>query len=477
MDRVRAIVELFLLFVLWVTQEFGYWADGVRIDLYASDEYRQEAVALMDADSEFLNAYQSEVWGLYEQRDFEGLAAAIEKSQAATEKGAIPLALWRDMDVFYGDDLDKGKLLDTWIETDPGNWVPYAARAEYLVGEGWRSRGGKFMSETSDEQIAGMTKAFEAAEKDIVTTLALKPEFTGSYDTYLELARHGLGNLTEAEVIGLATERGLGDYYLRYQYIQTLQPKWGGSFHEIREYALASQRDRDADPRIYQLLGYEYQIHGELASRKKEWEACVQHYTKAFEYGDLYNWRYGRAKCNEKLQRWDAAIADLEVVGAKDRNHMAYSRIARAYANKKRYGKALASIEKAIELEPDFVNHHNYAGWLHMTMKNDDLALAAFTRSLSILPNDVYAAENVGRIHLSRREREAALPYLEISVKYDKDNAQKWYLYADVLHHLDKPEYKDALGQFLALVDRNDPRWRQRIEMAEAHLEGRGEFE
>jgi tetratricopeptide (TPR) repeat protein len=477
MDRVQDIVEMVILLLVVAVQNFGYWLDGVKIDFYASDEYRQEAVALMDADSAFMNAYRSETWSLFEQRDFAGLTAAIAKSQAATEAGAIPLQVWRDMDVFYGDDLDKEKVLNDWVQSDPDNWIPYAARAEFLVAEGWRARGDNYSIDTTEKQFAGMREAFTAAEKDLVKTLALKPAFTGTYDNYLELARHGEGGLTEAQIIALAAEQGVSDYYLRYQYIQTLQPKWGGSFEEIRHYALESQHDREADPRIYQLLGYEYQIRGELASHEQEWQACVEYYTKAFEYGDLYTWRYGRAKCNENLQRWDAFIADLQVVGASSRDHMAFSRVAHAYANKKRYRQALASIEKAIALEPDVVAHHNYAGWLQMTMKQDDKALAAFARSLSILPNDVYAADNTARIHLSRQEREAALPYLEISAHYDETNAQKWYLYADVLNHLEKPEYRTALTRFLQHVDRNDARWADRIKMVEAHLAGRGNFE
>lgn len=471
-DFMRVAIGLFFL----VLSDFGYWVDGVRIDFYASEQYKQEAVALMDADALSVAEYENKTGQLYTERDFSGLTTIIEASQAATEAGAIPLALWDDMLVFHVDGLDSLELLNGWIEDDPDNWIAYAARAEYYRRVGWRSRGNAYRSSTSEEQFAGMYVAFAAAKRDLEKALSLRPQYSGAYRSLLNIAKASSGKKKQREIVDRAIEQGIGEYYLFSEYLLVLAPKWGGSVAKMRNFAINAQNAREEDPRVYQLLGFEYRIQAQAASSDKEWQACVDHYTKAFEYGDLWSWRYGRATCNEKLEHWDDAISDLEKVGVETEDDRAFSRSARAHANMKRYSKALVSIETAIELEPDHIAHTNYAGWLHTVMGNTDLALEAYALTASTLPNDVYAAENSGRIYLDRDDRAAALPFLKISANYDEENAYKWFLYADVLNHLENPEYLAALERFLEKVDRKDSRWGRRIEMAEAHLDGRGEF-
>ncbi|MEZ5568889.1 MAG: hypothetical protein R3E54_11205 [Halioglobus sp.] len=477
MEILVGLSQVLTVAILGLIAAFSYWLDGVRIAFHESDAYREEAVLLMHEDSALMREYSFQSSSLYETGNFTGLLELMHDAQAQTEAGRFPLPLWREMDVFYDDDLNKEQILSDWIAASPDEWVPYAARAEYLVGEGWRARGAELAFKTPQEQFKAMRKALSRAEQDLRKTIALKPAFSGSYYNYLELARNGVGELSEREIIDQALLQSPGSYYLRYRYMGTLEPKWGGSFAQMRRFALESQAQRKDDPRVYQLLGYEYQLRAELAMRDGNYEACVQFHDKAFEYGDLDLWRRGRASCHEKLKNHDLAIADLQVLGMQSGDDSAFARIARAHVAKKRYPEALAAIEKAMALSPYRIAHTNYAGWLHSKMKNDDLALAAYTLTQDILPNDPYAAQEIARIQLSRKQREAALPNLKIAIEYGSEDARKWYLYADVLSHLGRPEHRDALRRYLELVDRGVSRNTRRIRMVEAYLAGEGEFE
>lgn len=476
MDRVLDILWGFSLFFVGVLQSIGYWFDGVKIDFLASEAYREEAIAANKADAEIVGDYASSTWRFYEAEDYNGLTKAIQASQERTESGAPPLLLWSDMDIFDGDYFEMEERLDAWVASEPDNWVAYAARAENLVDKGWRARGAKWASKTSDEQWAGMREAFDQAESDVKKVLALKPTFSGAYYNYLSMAKASERDLTEREIIDAAAQHGVDDYYLRYQYMQTQEPKWGGSYEVLRRFALESQSKREGDPQLYQLLGVEYHMRGKQAAKNERWEDCVKHYTKAFEYGDLWAWRYGRANCYEQLDQIEEMIADLSYPAKEQQRDSVYARISRAQVKLKQYDNALASIKKAIEIDNEVISHTNYAGWLQLRLKDYDAALSSFAQSLSVLPSDVYAAENTAWIHLKNKDKKAALPFLEVSVKYDEENAYKWFRQADILFSLGDPAYRGALEQFLKFADWGDTRWLKRIEMAEQHLAGEGEF-
>lgn len=473
----RIVLDEFLNGLEALIDDISYWWDGVRIDWYASPEYRADAMALMAADSEARARYAGNSHELYEQREFPALEDVVREAQEAYEKGATLLLVWDEIDVFAADEPGKQALLDEWVSSAPDDWVPYAARAEYLVAKGWRARGTKFLSETPREQLRDMRQAFDAAEEDILKTIELKPGYLRSYYNYLQMAITGESSISESGALALALAQNSGASHIRSAYMHSLTPNWGGSYQQMRRFAWESQSEREADPRVYLLLGREYEARAKAAKRAKDYTLCAEEYNRAFKYGERVRWRYDSARCNEYAENWDAMIENLEAVAEARADDDAFYRMSKAHAAHQRYAQAIDNVERAIELNSGQIAYTNYAGWLYQVTKDDDKALKTYSKTHLILPNDVYAAEQMMHIYLSRGEREAALPNLEIALKHDSENFKTWYLYADVLHHLDRPGHREALERYLGLVDHDNSKNRKRITMVESYLAGEGEFE
>ncbi len=477
MQRIEQALEIWVFLLLAMFHEAQYWFDGVRIDLYASEEYRLEAIAAFNAADTSRADENSQIRALYDKRDFEALTVIVEQAEAETKAGDSQLALQSDMYIFNSDEDGKREHLDAWVERAPNSWVAHAARAEFLVGEGWRARGTKSVGKTTNEQFALMRVAFTDAEKDLIRTIELEPGYGGSYTNYLEIAKNNVGSRTVSEIMDMALAQDLGSYYLRYRYLNAVDPKWGGSYRQVRRFAFESQSEREQDPRVYSLLGAEHRMLANQARRDGDFEKCIEKFTKALEFGEFTDWRYGRAKCYASTERWDEQIADLEVVTSKTQEPSAYWHIAKAHAKMKRYDEALSNIEQAIALNATDPAYQNFAGWLHWTMGNKDSALRAFAEALAVDPQDTYAAEQAANIHLSRHDREKAVPYLEIAAHQGKNNPNSWYLYGDVLKHLDRPEHREALAKYLELADRNNQKESARIRQVERYLDGKGDIE
>ncbi len=302
MEKTSDLLVELIIVILALFAKIDYWLDGVKMAIYESAAYREEAVALMDEDSALMREYRAQSGSLYEERNFTEILEVIHDAQAQSEAGGVPLPLWREMDAFYNDGLDKEQVLSDWINRTPDDWVPYAARAEYLLGEGWRARGAELAFKIPDEHFEEMHKAFAKSEKDLQKTIALYPAFSGSYHNYLELAKNGVGELTEREIMEQALVQRPGSYYLRYRYMETIEPKWGGSIAQMRKYALESQKQREDDPRVYQLLGYEYEVQAELATGEGNYANCVEYYHKANEYREHNRSRTAPSQCHEKIR-------------------------------------------------------------------------------------------------------------------------------------------------------------------------------
>ena len=474
MDKVLELLVYALAMIISAIQDAGYWMDGIQIALYTDEAYRDEAAQLLAQDEEHLLNLESDVRRLFEAHMFSELTAYLEKRQLEVENGFVNQPLWQEMSFFHNDSLTVRDSLQAWVKAQPDSWAPYAARAEYRIGEGWRARDGRFYADIPEADRALMQRAFAAAERDIKKTIELNPNYDRSYYNYLQVVRQGDSELGKQDVMNMAMEAGLDEYYLRKQYLHTLQPKWGGSYEEIRAFALESQEIRERNPRVYALLAYEPSLLGKAAKKNEEWEECVAQYSKAMEYQE--QWHYARADCYKALGNLDAYIADLDYVASKNQDHNALYRIARGLAESKRYQEALVYIDRALAIDSEIVAYTNYAGWLNESTGDHDKALQAYKNSLSILPNDVYAAEKVTVLHLWRDEFAKALPFATVSAHRDEENAYKWFRLADLQFRADDSDYRNSLEKFVARVDRTDTRWTKRIAMVEAHLAGNGEY-
>lgn len=143
-------------------------------------------------------------------------------------------------------------------------------------------------------------------------------------------------------------------------------------------------------------LGYAYFVRGQC-------KAAVQHYEIAGrietpKYGLLVDW----ALAEDCAGNWQAAIDKLRLAAAERSNAHVYSVMGYIYGRNSRTAEALAALETAEKLDPNFEMLYVYRGAVYRLMYNFPAAMEQFRRALALNPEDQAARES-----LAATEREA----------------------------------------------------------------------
>jgi len=155
--------------------------------------------------------------------------------------------------VFYDTDPALRVDYDAWTAKFPKSYVAHLARGIYYkkVGEG--RRGGKFISETTDNQLRGMDDAFANAIQDLKISEALDKR---PLLTYLNEMSIALYDGDEPKVRALLEESLKVDpqnVIVRHNYMGSLKPRWGGSVEQMTAFLEESRNAGLSTPKL-QLL-------------------------------------------------------------------------------------------------------------------------------------------------------------------------------------------------------------------------------
>jgi hypothetical protein len=143
---------------------------------------------------------------------------------------------------FYPTDPDLAPKYDAWIEQFPESYVARVARGIYYKKVGFEARGNNYIKDTSQSQIDGMTAAFEKSVADIRTSLTMDPKPFLSYFHLLDIGRAVGAKENLRELFDRAIELDPSSYAVRLKYMVTLEPRWGGSMEEMRNFYAECQR-------------------------------------------------------------------------------------------------------------------------------------------------------------------------------------------------------------------------------------------
>jgi tetratricopeptide (TPR) repeat protein len=138
------------------------------------------------------------------------------------------------------------------------------------------------------------------------------------------------------------------------------------------------------------------------------------------------------------------------------------------------YEKAVAELERALELAPGDTQAEGLLGWAQMLLERYDEALFAFQKVLARAPDDALARVNLGYICLKKGIFGEAIEHLSRVIRQGRD--RKAALYANLylgLTYLEREMYGDARGFFEKALELGPNLIEAYWEMGRAHyLEG-----
>lgn len=204
----------------------------------------QPLVSLKSQDYAALDGYYSRI-----QREYE--AGRLSDQQ-----------LYAEFRKLYEDSIDNERYFDDWVQSFPKSYPARLARGAYLYRMAWAARGERYIQETPRSQVSAMENFLARARPDLLDSLKLtpKPYLSALYllnvaalDGSRSECRHWLNRGTAIDPAGIM---------VRYRYMWSLRPRWGGSYDEMHDYLRRSQAEH-LNPQL--LARMAILIHTDLA--------------------------------------------------------------------------------------------------------------------------------------------------------------------------------------------------------------------
>ncbi len=377
-------------------------------------------------------------------RNFEKLNMTLEDYyKEYTRDARNEEALYNAFGSFSVNDESYEPLLDEWVKSYPGSYQPYLARAFYFYNSGWKSRGGKWASETTNVQSEAMRHYFSQAKKDLEQVLQIKPNHVVSYYLLINMYKATGGKYEIREIAKKALKENSGSFSIRSSYLLSLTPRWGGTYTEMDQFATEAQKYVLKNPKLKALQGYVFYDAGSMHLNAKNYGVALQYLDKALSFGDLAMFYEERADIYYRMDKDDEALKDIgRAIEMAPQNADFYLLRSKILGSKKMMHVALKDIEIADQLNPNdeyiakqkkwLADSFIYSGYAQQKSKNLSGALMDFNAAIQINPGNADAYYRRARVFIDQKDLASAINDLNKAIELGPNNFD-FYLLMDWL--------------------------------------------
>jgi tetratricopeptide (TPR) repeat protein len=249
-----------------------------------------------------------------------GNFAAVE-SQIKTYQAAANADPRAEMNLVYAfkaftlPDPELADQLKKWAADSPDSAIAHCARAMALERAAAHARGheGGPSSSILPDDFVEMEKDLSQAMMEADSARALDPDLMNAYLTAINAAK------MESDSVALndASKRALAKFPLSFEVrrtlIDTMTPRWGGSYDAMDKFANESQAQVSQNPMLKYLLGFPSMEQAEDLQLDEKWDETIPLLNHAIEVGGDYGGFYVvRGKSLFALKKYDAAMADFQ---------------------------------------------------------------------------------------------------------------------------------------------------------------------
>jgi len=329
---------------------------------------------------------------------------------------------------FDGDGYEQ--LLSEWITAHPKFYQPYLARASYYYRMGWNVRGSKWASETEQMQFDVMQRFFLKARTDLKKALKINPKIMPGYGLLINMAKADKNNPDEFMHTTVALSFTPASYEIRKIYLNSLTPRWGGSFEAMMAFAEESEQYSNDNPRIKMLPGLILEEAGDLQKDSKAYKLAIETFTKALAYGEIHSVYMNRGLAYSFNKQFDEALSDYSkaiALYAEESNY--YYRRAYIYIQQDKLELAKSDIlkAKALKYNKEKIKKRSnriaalFASKGYKLKKNGKVkqAIKAYNHSLKLNPVDAYNYSRRARALIDNNKLKAAEKDIKKAIKLD----------------------------------------------------------
>ena len=218
------------------------------------------------------------------RKDFSFLNTTLNGVQRSFEEGHLSeIELRNAFRPFRNLNSQQQEALRAWPKNSPDSYAAQLALGIFLKSAGWEARGGKFISETSSQQINEMLRLFELSRSELNRSLrfAEKPYLTVFH--LLDIARAEGDHVAELALLTQANRLLPSNHLARNRYLVSITPRWGGSYEQMRQFILEASKDGADQEGVMQLEAIIYNDQGDAALRTGDHAVAKSNFLKALD--------------------------------------------------------------------------------------------------------------------------------------------------------------------------------------------------
>lgn len=234
--------------------------------------------------------------------------------------------------------------LDSWVASRPDSHVALTARGEYRIGHAWEVRGTDWAREVPPERLKRFHDELQLARGDLEKAARLSSLDPNPHASLITIAMvFGEPRQLVEERYRRAIELAPGHLFARIAKLHYLNPKWGGSFEEMMDFAWECRREAERHPHaalvlaealsqvsswpeitrpttFLSLLGRTRQpvVPEHYLTYAESWREVEEAYELFFErYPDDLEQRVRYVHIAYFARQWDVVVEQAEIIGAR----------------------------------------------------------------------------------------------------------------------------------------------------------------
>ncbi len=373
--------------------------DGYLCDHYRKKKYEtfclppvqlDEWYGYINANRDLIDARlrYADVIAMMHQGRFKELEQHFIDIQARYEKHEIneyaynilmdSLRLYNEtMLALYGD----------WLKQIPGSYIARYGRGAGYYLRGWELRGTKLAKDTPRESMDAYHRYHLLAADDLRAAVSLHPKMTIAYRELVSI--DNLGIYGRDHWLAESLKYDPYNYLVRRAYIWKLMPKWGGSHHEMHEFASSALKYLDENPLLRGLAAVEFYDKASTQRSQNRYEQAIDNGAiTIYHRPDAESYLY-YAYTHQEIKRYEEAVGYAEEGLKQDPDNIELLQIyAWSARDSHQYEKADDGFERLIKLKAENPRYWYSRGAMHYTLGKFETAMQFLQRSHVLDPSN-----------------------------------------------------------------------------------------
>lgn len=346
---------------------------------------------------------------------------------------------------------------DSWLDTTDEKKYALLARGLVSFELGWDARGGKLAKDTPEKQFITMNEYFKKSVEDMNAVLNIDNKSIFSHLCLISMAAASNLDYSKQEYFNRGIQEFPASHVLASQYMNKLQPKWGGTYQQMRTVAIRMREQAVNNPMLITLGNNELQYRAEKLKLDK-YDAEHRKLTRfSMLYGttvqEVVNQSLHYNSKNDNKSALNVLSYGLKLFPDNPR-----LLLHRGYHYTLDDNMEFATMDIGNVITDDIINawESDRAALVYTELHQPEKAIPFYARSIELDPKNDHSYNRLYWLSYKKLVGyKEVLPYMKQWTEVYPESSDAWISYASTLESINEKSSVPAYKKFLKYADRN----------------------